>query len=170
MKSEALPSSIYEFVFVGGVNNSYGFVTSNAITYEVKFKPSDYLFNEPIVDDSVFEFVIQIAENPTGKRPPLDKRIAPTIAAIFNEFFQVHKRVVVYICDTSDSKATARHRKFNQWFEAFRGLAYFKLDLGVDDLDGTTYYTSLIFRADNPNTVLIIQAYKQLIDGYAGQK
>lgn len=170
MQNEKLQLPPYNYTFKGGSYNSYFFRTSIGIIYEVKFKPSDYLFNEPVVDDSVFEFVIQIAENPTGKRPPLDKRIAPTIAAIFNEFFQVHKRVVVYICDTSDSKATARHRKFNQWFEAFRGLAYFKLDLGVDDLDGTTYYTSLIFRADNPNTVLIIQAYKQLIEGYAGQK
>jgi len=36
----------YNFIFRGGHNNSYTFDTNYQITYEVKFKPSSYLFDE----------------------------------------------------------------------------------------------------------------------------
>jgi len=49
----------YEFDFLGGKNNGYLFTVQRGTTYEVKFKPSGYLFDsaQPFVD-SVFEYGI----------------------------------------------------------------------------------------------------------------
>ncbi|MEY3417525.1 MAG: hypothetical protein RL060_1637, partial [Bacteroidota bacterium] len=73
----------YSYFFVGGLNNSYFFETVNDIIYEIKFKPSSYLFDNHInldIADLVFEFVIGIAEKPANLKPPLDKKISVTVA------------------------------------------------------------------------------------------
>lgn len=79
----------YNYLFFGGINNSYAFVTDNQINYEVKFKDSSYLFDgrlEYFV--KAFEFVLEIEENPDNLRPPLDPKIPHTVAAIFRDFLR----------------------------------------------------------------------------------
>jgi Family of unknown function (DUF6169) len=135
----------YKYRFLGGKNNVYAFETDNQISYEVKFVPSGYIFEKghPAYDYT-FEFVISVVENNTGKNPPLDRKLPHT---------------TVYICDSSDDKQAFRFRKFNNWFELFKGTAYRKFDAFFVDNDGTDIYTSLIMRMDNPN-------YKVIVDGY----
>jgi Family of unknown function (DUF6169) len=150
----------YEYRFIGGVNNTYAFKTDNGISYEVKFVPSGYIFEKghPAYDFT-FEFVILVVENNTGKNPPLDRKLPHTTAYIFQDFFREYRNVGVYICDSSDDKQAFRFRKFNNWFELFKGTAYRKFDAFFVDNDGTDIYTSLIMRMDNPN-------YKVVVDGY----
>jgi Family of unknown function (DUF6169) len=168
MQKEERPSSKkYDFIFLGGIDNSYGFVTNHEIIYEIKFKPTGYLFDKyPIIAENSFEFVIEVAFNPALKNPPLDALIPNTIASIFRDFFENHLRVVVYICDTSDSHAIARKRKFDAWFYLFKGMHYFKLDASIEDEKGEVYYTSLITRQDNPHNIVITKAFMELTEGY----
>jgi hypothetical protein len=150
----------YDYKFLGGKNNIYAFETDNEISYEVKFVPSGYIFEEEHpARDFTYEFVIGVVENNTGKNPPLDKKIPHTIALIFQDFFQENRNVGVYICDSSDDKQAFRFRKFNIWFNLFKGTAYYKFDATFPDKDGAVIYTSLIMRLDNPN-------YKVVVDGY----
>jgi hypothetical protein len=159
-------SSSYEFDFIGGFNSTYAFVTNQGIVYEVKFKPSTYIFGYQTVEpEFVYEFVIEIAENLTGKKPLLDNLIPTTIAAIFYDFFKLKETVVVYICDDRDGKAKARNRKFGQWFEQYNRLIFLKFDflLGTES---EYYFTTMITRFDNPKLSEIIKTFQNLNRDY----
>jgi hypothetical protein len=156
----------YDFEFAGGIFNSYFFQTNNGIIYEVIFKPSDYVFaGNELFKNNTFEFSILVVENPTNKNPPLDKLIPNTIANIFNDFFSnQEQRIIVYICETSDFKAMARNRKFNQWFNAYKGTKFIKIDLPMgQDVKGETYFTSMIISADNPYINELVIAFRKFV-------
>lgn len=170
MKKEDLQRG-YDFLFLGGENHTYVFVTAHEIIYEVKFKPSSYLFaGNPILQDNAFEFSLLIADNPHAIRPPLDSLIPQTIANIFFDFFTNRDRIIVYICDSSDLKQAARNRKFDSWFHYYKGLEYFKTESMLYDKSGIVYYTSLIMRKDNPYKIQIIEAFDNLTSGYTDPK
>lgn len=156
----------YSFLFFGGGENIYGFQTDNLIDYQVKFKDTAYLFDGYLSTKLyAYEMGIQVANNPTNQRPPLDSRIPFTIAAIFRDFFsRNNEQVVIYICDSSDSKQAIRHRKFNQWVEAFKGNDFVKIDADITDYEYIVYFTSLILRRDNPNRLIITEAFFSLTD------
>ena len=68
--------SSYDFIFGGGLTNSYFFETRNGVVYEVKFKPSGYIFDGyPDFCDKTFEFVIDLAETPVNQRIVADELI-----------------------------------------------------------------------------------------------
>jgi hypothetical protein len=148
----------YDFISFKDENNTYAFVTDQLVVYEVKFKASNYLFNEY---SYTYEFVIEVAENPSSKQPSLDEHIPSTISLIFQDFFTLKETVVVYICDDSDSRGRARNRKFNQWFEQYNPLTFMKLDLAFGTAEDK-YFTTLIMRLDNPNMVEIVSAFQTL--------
>lgn len=156
----------YNFLFLGGRNNSYAFVTDNQISYEVKFKDSSYLFDGrlefPVI---AFEFILEIEENPDSVRPPLDAKIPYTVAAIFRDFFAKNdEQVIIYICDSSDSRQAIRRRKFNQWVELFKGNEFLKIDAEIVESSKITYYNSLILKTNHPNRQTIIDVFISLAD------
>ena len=80
----------YKFFNVGGNDNSYIFETDNHLIYDIKFRPSSYLFEKtpkPYINDLVFEFIIELVYKPANLKPPLDKKISLTVAHIFHDFF-----------------------------------------------------------------------------------
>lgn len=147
--------------------NVFVFETINSIVYEVKFKPTGYIFaNDPDLQPFVFEISIVVIENPTGRRPPGDSLVPPTIARIFGNFFEQHERVVVYVCDTSDQRGLVRQRKFTNWFSYYSGSNYFQFsDSLIDDM-GTVYSISLIIRLDNPYRRRLLLAFDDLLTDY----
>ncbi|MEA5457802.1 DUF6169 family protein [Arcicella sp. LKC2W] len=156
----------YKKLFLGGSDNVYGFETVNSIVYEVKFKPTSYIFESYLAFPiDAFEFVISVALNPTGKNPPLDAKIPFTIASIFMDFFQrIPEQVIIYICDSADTRQSARKRKFDQWVEFFKGNEFVKVNTTIIDIDGTRYHNSLIIRKDNPNRLAITEAFINLAE------
>ncbi|MBO0930394.1 DUF6169 family protein [Fibrella aquatilis] len=161
----------YEIDSSGNESNLFYFTTDQDIAYEVRFKPSGYLFpDEPLLEPHVYEMVIALISNPGGKPPAIDPRIPPTIAAVFEQFMRVHERVVVYICESSDSRGAARQRKFSGWFEQYGQLNFVKIDSRLADTDGSVFLTSLILRASNPNLGNTILAFQRLIGAYSEGK
>ncbi len=154
----------YEFEFRGSAHNIYAFSTADDIGYEIKFVPSSYLFLAyPGIDVETFEMVISVADNPTGKRLPADKLVAPTIFAIFEDFFLTDTHVVIYICDSSDGRAQSRQRKFSGWFygaaPATGMLA--KLDRAI--MDGhRVIYLSLIMNRLHPQFAKVADVFARL--------
>lgn len=127
----------YEFEFSGNIFNSYYFDTPNGIYYEIKFKPSAYLFEGyPAFAYNTFEFAIVVLDNQTGKNPSFDPLVSNTIAKIVFDFFQNHERIILYTCDTSDGRGEARQRRFNLWFDYYKGVNYWKLDTTFEDPSG----------------------------------
>jgi hypothetical protein len=59
----------------------------------------------------------------------------------------------------------ARNRKFNQWFDWYKGTAFVKIDMQIgQDQSGETYFTSMIVRADNPFICDVVVAFRNLIN------
>lgn len=156
----------YEFV-PDASNTVFRFATVHELTYEVRFAPSGYLFlNYPELNDYIFELVIKLLANATGSRTPPDSRIIATVAVIFSAFLEQNKRVIVYICDTSDKRQAVRARKFNGWFEQYQSTTgLYKVDQTIMDAQGVIYLMSLITRTDNPLRRQAFDAFDELITG-----
>lgn len=91
---QSVPKRGYEYIFLGGENNTYAFITDQQVIYELKFKPSSYIFgNQPPFTEFAFEFGIEVAENPLPKLPPPDAVIPITLVSIFNDFFSLKETV-----------------------------------------------------------------------------
>lgn len=161
----------YSFDVVKGRDNVFYFTTDFELAYEVLFEPSEYIFPEyPDLESNVFELVIKLVVNKTAKKTPPDPHIAATIAAIFKVFLTRNERVIVYICDSSDLRQVARARKFDGWFEHYRGVDFIKIDRNLLDPSGEIYLTSLIMRYDNPQKVRIFEAFDRLTSGQNSEK
>lgn len=156
--------NLYKYTFVGGEFNSYFFTTTDDVTYEIKFVPATDLFNAySDLGAEVFEMVISVADNPTGGRLPADPLSAPTIFAVFEDFFLPKRYAIVFICDSSDGRERARYRKFGLWF--------YNKTVSTDDLakfdriaiDGdSVIYLSLIMSRRHPQLTRIVDIFMQL--------
>lgn len=154
----------YDFFYLGGINESYAFVTKNEVYYEAKFKQSNYLFGglkEFNID--IFEFVIDVAISPKGEKLPSDSKIPETISLLIKDFFNRNSRnAILYICDSSDSRQAARKRKFDKWVEYFKGEEFIKVDSEIFDGDNNKIYSSLIIKTENPFFSEVIKYFGKL--------
>ena len=157
----------YEFRSIGNEHNSYYFTTANDITYEIKFVPSAYLF-EDFVDHHVdaCEMIIAVADNPTGGRLLFDSLIKPTIRAIFYDFFRSNEQVIIFICDSSDGRQLARMRKFTDWYYKDMQIGFLKLDVKIPDPNGIIYI-SAILKVHNTRFSVFVDVFQSL--GLAGK-
>ncbi len=156
----------YKFEYIGGQSNAYVFETGNEVIYQIKFKPTPYLFsNHPNVGQNVFELVIEVIDWQGEKIPP-DSFIPATVAAICQDFFINKDRILLYICETADARHLARVRKFDAWFRAFTESNFLKIDTQFPDTNGITYYISLIFRLGHPHRHLIVDEFELMSRQY----
>jgi hypothetical protein len=155
---------LYDFVFIGGANNTYVFETNSGIVYEIKFKPSPYLLDQnKNYSNLIYEFVIDIAINPTDKNPPLDASVGNTIAIVFNEFFSKNSyNICVYICDSSDGRQDIRRRKFDDWFYKYQKESFIKLDEILVDSNENRFPISLVVLRGNPYFKEIVTAFADI--------
>ena len=164
MQSEELPT--YNFKFNGGWDNVYSFGTKNNIEYDVRFKPGiDYISSDEPWRDDFYEIVIELIKAPDPAHIPADRAILSTIVAIITHFFTVHERVILYICDDSDSRELARKRKFDNWFSRFSKHLFEKHDLPTVAVGPERYFASIFFRSDNPYRSAVIAAFDRLSSG-----
>ena len=156
----------YNYVFVGGLNNSYIFETTNNSVYEVKFKPTDYLFDEDKkFSEYTFEFIIELALSESDKKPPFDKLVSNTIFEILTAFFgSDEKHICLYICDSSDGKQVIRRRKFDDWFYKHQKGEFVKIDEVLVDSKNNNYPISLIIKKKNPYLKEIFVSFTNIID------
>jgi hypothetical protein len=146
------------------------FETINDVTYQVKFKPTPYLFAEqPGLGSYIFELIVAPV-NSTVNRTGTDAQIPATVAAICEDFVQNRERILLYICETADSRHMARVRKFDAWFREFNDFHFIKLDANFPDVNNITYYASLIFRLDHPQRHLILDEFELLAKRYNTDK
>ena len=169
----AHPTSIYEFGFLGDDNNTYEFTTDIGITYEVRFKPTPYIISEEwVFHKDVYELVIDLVDNPTGKQPPLDLVVPATLAAIIRDFYKrTSLAITIYICDSSDGRQKSRERKFASWFQTYNPGTMVRFDYMIHDLtDGQAYYITLITSLYNPHIHDIITEFQRVANGYNDPK
>lgn len=155
----------YDFTLEEGTNTIYAFTTVNEVFYEVRFKPSGYVFSEYSWKDTVFEIVIDLVFAPNPDRIPSDRSVQATIIKIIAHFFTTYERVVLYICDDSDSREIARKRKFDTWYARYGTRLFAKYDLPTVAAGSERFFVSVFYRRDNPNRFAIITAFEQLAIG-----
>ncbi len=164
-----LKSEIYSFIFLDDIDNSYVFKTNQYIFYQIKFKPTKYLFGkESSFSKNTFELVIEVIQNPLIKLPETDKLISNTISVIFLDFFKNNNFIILYICETNDLKHNARFRKFDSWFKLFNDGSFVKKDIElIEPHKDITYFNSLILKKDNPYFDEIISEFKEVLNQYS---
>lgn len=80
------------------------FETQYGIHYEIRF-----FEEQPIGGCETWQFSFAKAED---TRTPEDPYVRFTLFAVIDEFFIENENVMLYICDTSDSREAARNRLF----------------------------------------------------------
>ncbi len=155
----------YKFRFDKEIHDSYYFTTDYEVKYEVRFKEFFYLFDKTSeYTHHTYEFSIILLYEPNEKSVPTDVKIAITIAAIFDDFFERQtETVTIYICDSSDGKQMARHRKFSAWFASFGNEKYLKVDFLLDE---ETVPVSLVLQHINPYKDQITREFEIISGGY----
>ena len=155
----------YLFRNLNDSSNSYLFETNSGVVYQIKFKPTPYLFGDEKTEISkyIFEFIIEVVNNPYSKLPPSDNKVGATVVAIFIDFYsKIGNAVSIYICDSSDGKEFIRKRKFDQWFSQFNDETFVKIDEVIIDSDKNKFPISLIISKLNPNRSKIIDAFIEI--------
>lgn len=121
---------------------SFMFVTDHGVKYEVSFIV-DYTLDL----ENIYQFCIDNVEN---KQQPRDVKVRDTVIAIIGEFFKNNHLCMLYICDTSDGRQSARHRIFSLWFsEAGAKDIYTYLPAHIQ-VEGIDYFASLILSRQHP--------------------
>jgi hypothetical protein len=159
----------YSFVFEGGLNNSYVFDTGLGVVYDIQFRPSPYILGneQAVYANDIYEFIIEVLYNPLEKSPPLDKLVAPTIAAIFKDFYhRKSETICIYICDSTDRRQDIRRRKFEQWFFEYQDLSYLKIDDRFIDKNKNIYPISMILKKTHPHYAQITVDFAAIIIKY----
>ena len=161
----------YIFVIDEDDSGTFAFETDYELVYEVRFKNSGYIFaGDKDLETNTFELIIRLVSATIGRTNPSDSRIAATIAEIVKSFMARTERVIIYICDSSDLRQVARARKFDGWYEFYRGIDFIKINRNIADPSGDVYLTALIMRHDNPFKVKIFEAFDRLTSGRADDK
>lgn len=155
----------YDFTREEGTTTIYAFTTISNVFYEVRFKPSGYVFSDYDWSDTVFEIVIDLVVAPDLDRIPSDRSIQATVINIVADFFTVHERVILYICDDSDSREMARKRKFDTWYARYGTRFFVKYDLPLVSDSSERFFASIFCRRDNPNRFDVIVAFDRLAMG-----
>jgi hypothetical protein len=145
MKEELnLPTPYKVFKVYSDSEPSYEFTTKNDTVYGVVFMSGESYFpNIEVCKGRIFMLNFDIKEEVVEKRA-YDGNIEITIAEIVISFFNSIENVMLFVCDSTDSRQ--RHRKitFNKWYNNHKEkLNIVKIDFSKP------YYISMISREDN---------------------
>lgn len=139
-------------VEIASEGNSLIFETPHGLTYEVGFV-EDYTF----FDENTYQFFIVEKNNKHFRKDSLVKQ---TVWAIIEIFFQANSHVLLYVCDTSDSRQAIRDRLFDLWFYEYeKQKEYMHLTAKVES-DSVYYFASIILRVDHPQQNEIREAFE----------
>ena len=127
---------------VSALGKQYVFVTNYGLHYEVRF------FEEmPIGGCETWQFSFAKAEDTLT---PEDPYVRFTLFAIIDEFFIENEDVLLYICDTSDSREAARNRLFILWFKQSAQPNRFTIRSASTIIEGQGFYAAIIVENRNP--------------------
>lgn len=134
----------------------YTFVSRDGIKYRVFFSPlQDYYPELP----NTYSFSIE----PEDRTPhPFDRRIAMTVVAILERFFQNDENAMIMICDTLDGKERKRRKLFDRWFKMFNNGRLIKMD-AAGSVDQYELFLSIYFTKTNPNKEQLKVAFQELL-------
>ena len=120
----------------------YVFNTVHGLHYEVRF-----FEEQPIGGCETWQFSFAKASSETA---PEDPYVRFTLFAIIDEFFLENEDVLLYVCDTSDSREAARNRLFIRWFKQSAQPDRFTIRSASTTIEGQGFYAAIIVENRNP--------------------
>lgn len=118
------------------------FVTRHGLHYEIRF-----FEEEPIGGCETWQFSFAKAEESSAAEDPY---VRFTLFAVIDEFFVENDNVMLYICDTSDSREAARNRLFIRWFKQSAEPNRFTIRTANAVIEGQGFYAAIIVENRNP--------------------
>lgn len=118
-------------------------------------------------DDTSFGFATYqlIIINSNNKKSPRDAKLRDTIVAIVEDFFNNNENVLLYICETGDSKQAMRNRLFQYWFSSYINKNLFTfVSASVTDEEGMVNHAAIILRSDNPQMPYIVSEFSKAVN------
>ena len=118
-------------------------------------------------DDSSFDFATYqlVIINSNNKKSPRDPKVKDTIISIVEVFFTDNENVLLYICETGDTKQAMRSRLFQYWFSTYLNKESFTfVSASVKDEDGIINHAALIMKSDNPLMPDILAEFSKTIN------
>ena len=89
----------------------------------------------------------------------LDKNIRETIFYIIEEFFDSNPDILLYQCETGDSKQAARDRLFVRWFKEYAGNEKYCIRVAKIVAENVEHYTAIILQQTNPELEKIVNDF-----------
>ena len=118
------------------------FETRHGLHYEIRF-----FEEQPIGGCETWQFSFAKAED---MATPEDPYVRFTLFAVIDEFFTDNDNVMLYICDTSDSREAARNRLFIRWFKHSAEPDRFTIRSASTTIEGQGFFAAIIVENRNP--------------------
>lgn len=118
------------------------FETQYGLHYEIRF-----FEEQPIGGCETWQFSFAKVGDSSASEDPY---VRFTLFAVIDEFFAENDNVLLYICDTSDSREAARNRLFIRWFKQSAQPDRFTIRSASTIIEGQGFYAAIIVENKNP--------------------
>ena len=132
-----------------------------------KIFPIEFVENNNIWEnEKAYEFGIL---NENKKNSPNDSKVKETIQCIIEEFFLTNPDILLYQCETGDSRQAMRARLFTRWFNEFDKRDRFCVKISILRDEEVDNYIAIIVQKSNPKLEEILRDFDEFI-GFFGTK
>ena len=137
-------------------NGSYKFLTDYGVQYRIEFVENNNIWE----DEKAYEFGIL---NENKKNSPNDSKVKATIQCIIEEFFLTNPDILLYQCETGDSRQAMRARLFTRWFNEFDKRDRFCVKVSILRDEEVDNYIAIIVQKSNPKLNDILRDFDEFI-------
>jgi hypothetical protein len=126
-----------------------------------KIFPIEFVENNNIwEDEKAYEFGIL---NENKKNSPNDSKVKETVQSIIEEFFLTNPDILLYQCETGDSRQAMRARLFTRWFNEFDKRDRFCVKVSILRDEEVDNYIAIIVQKSNPKLTDILRDFDEFI-------
>ena len=137
-------------------NGSYKFLTDYGVQYRIEFVENNNIWE----DEKAYEFGIL---NENKKNSPNDSKVKETVQSIIEEFFLTNPDILLYQCETGDSRQAMRARLFTRWFNEFDKRDRFCVKVSILRDEEVDNYIAIIVQKSNPKLTDILRDFDEFI-------
>jgi hypothetical protein len=140
----------------------YEFITDQQVIYSVYFGDGKSYFHEfPVFAGDVLTFGFDRITS-TGRKFRMDLKVRLTIAQLIIHFLTENRdKVLFFVCDSADSRGTARMRIFEHWYreQKISFLEKHNESINTPEVD---IHCSIILHTENNMKHYIISSFRNL--------
>ncbi len=112
------------------------------------------------MDDGAYHFFI---DNNGREHGSYDSKILDVVTVILEEFFNQEPTVMLYICDSTDHRQSARDRLYHLWFYDYARNHEMTLYSDSVTFNQVNYYAGILLRHDHPLHDMILSYYQDFL-------